>query len=202
MKKALSLILCAAMPLLLTVGNAAEEKHVAKTTMVQKLPEGSPEIARLYAQVVSQVINDRQLGVTISQHLEGGLHLGDRGDRMVAVDFPGSEVFPEGKVIYGHLKAAGTYSYTSVLGAKITVERFTFSPTSLKMTPEGFIARLKTGESFKIYDGGEIIRCPDCMGWGRVTDKSGSRREKDGKKDCPSCTDGKASVPVIRTIKW
>lgn len=94
--------------------------------------------------------------------------------------------YVDGQELYFYYgETSGTFSYTTVLGAKKTVRVMTLTeePSYSEPTFEQFVQQMNGGAKFKIVQVGTII-CPVCKGYGSVKNKPGRMPTN---LICPQC---------------
>jgi hypothetical protein len=129
----------------------------------------------------------------------GGVHLCENplpgpADRIAVVSsLPG---IADGAEISGLFMLAGTYKYTAVSGASVTVQKWVEAvskPVDNPMTREAFLARLKAGATFAVTLL-EVGKCHTCFGKGTL----GALRQNAA---CPDCGATGAAI-ITYTLRW
>jgi hypothetical protein len=123
----------------------------------------------------------------ISQNITGTIYLAYqyKDYNPIGIDLK-SLSYVDGQEVYlYYAETPGTFSYTTVLGAKKTCRIMTLidEPSYSEPTFEQFIDRMKSGDGFRFLYRGTII-CPVCEGTGSVKNKPGRMPNN---LICPSC---------------
>lgn len=142
----------------------------------------------------------------VFQNIEDSKYLVHNGNVVYMIELPGKKIADDEIITIEAVETDDIYQYLSAIGGakksvKILKLQKTAKPTVI--TKNEFLRRLMAGESFKVPNGKEKIRCKECNGFRRITDTQSGGRSADGKIECPSCNgSGGEIVDKFLLIHW
>ena len=176
---------------------------------VKNIDPASEKFDRIYqrcskAQLSDDVKNSPNNFKTLKvfQNIADSKYLVHDGTLVYMIDIPGKKMADDVIITIEAIETDDVYQYTLLSdgrtkNVKVLKLQNTAKPTA--MTKDEFLARLIAGESFKVPNGTEKIRCKGCNGFRRITDTQKMERSADGKIACPSC-DGSGGDIVEKFI--